>query len=299
MGAGHTHEHAPRDANARRIVVTLVLVVGYMLAEVAGGLLSGSLALLADAGHMLSDAGALVVALAAMRIARRPATSTHTFGYRRAEILAATANGAALLAIAGIITYQAIARLGAPVHVHGGTVLAVAAGGLVVNLVGLAILHGGRSESLNVRGAWLHVLADTLGSVGAIISGLLVVLLGWYWADPVASLVIVALVVYSAWMLLRQTTAVLMQAVPEGIDLATIDRAITSVPGVIAAHDLHVWSITQGRAVMSAHLTVDVDADRPGVMTEVHRRLHQLDVHHSTIQLDCPDQCAPCEPAAG
>ncbi len=295
MSGGHSHTDHVGEQNARRIAITLGLVSIYMAAEVIGGLLSNSLALLADAGHMLSDAAALTVALVAMRIARRPPTTTHTFGYRRAEILAALANGAALIAIAGYIGYHAIARLSSPPEVHGPLMLAIAAGGLAINLAGLYILHGGRSESLNVRAAWLHVVADALGSVGAIVSGLLITLGGWNWADPIASLLIAALVVYSAWALLKQTTAVLMQAVPKGIDLAAVEHALTDVDGVVASHDLHVWSVTSDRAVLSAHLTVLPEADRQRVMDEVHRRIRdQFDVHHSTIQIDCPGECAPC-----
>lgn len=294
MGAGHAHG-AHDDGNTRRLGLTLVLVVGYMVAEVIGGLVSGSLALLADAGHMLSDAGALVIALAAMRIARRPASATHTYGYRRAEILGALANGAALVAIAGVIVYQALGRLGAPPEVDGPVMLGVAAGGLAINLAGLYILEGGRAESLNVRGAWMHVVADTLGSVGAIISGVLVTWRGWNLADPIASLAIAALVTYAAWMLLGQATRVLMEAVPEGIELSALERTLTGVAGVIAAHDLHVWSVTSGRAVMSAHLTVDRDADRSAIMATIHERLRdEFDVRHSTIQLECPDGCGPC-----
>ena len=296
MSEGHSHTHHAGEQNARRIAVTLGLVVIYMAAEVIGGLLSNSLALLADADHMLSDAAALAVALVAMRIARRPPTATHTFGYRRAEILAALANGAALIAIAGYIGYHAIARLSAPPDVRGPLMLAVAVGGLAINLAGLYLLHGGKSESLNVHAAWLHVLADALGSVGAIVSGLLITLGGWTWADPVASLLITALVVYSAWALLKQTTAVLMQAVPKGIDLASVEQVLTGADGVVAVHDLHVWSVTSDRVVMSAHLTVHPGVDRQRVMDEVHRCMRdQFDVHHSTIQLDCPGECAPCD----
>lgn len=295
MGAGHTHAHDLDDGNSRRIGITLVLVVAYMVAEVAGGLLSNSLALLADAGHMLSDAGALLVALVAMRIGRRPPSETHTFGYRRAEILAALANGAALIAIAGYISYHAISRLQSPPEVRGTLMFAVATGGLVINVIGLVILRGGKSENLNVRGAWLHVAADALGSVGAMSSGALVVLFGWDWADPVASLVITALVVYSAWSLLKQATAVLMQAIPAGMNLGSVERALTAIDGVLDARDLHVWSVTNERAVLSAHLTVRPDADRQAVIDEIHLHMQErFGVRHTTIQLDCPEECAPC-----
>ena len=309
MGLHHDHSHHgpehdaagspdagdPAARNGRRIAITLVLVLLYMVAEVVGGLLSNSLALLADAGHMLSDAGALVIALLAMRIGRRPPSTTHTFGYRRAEILGALVNGAALLAIAGYIAYEAVTRVLSPPEVRGGLMMIIACGGLVVNLVGLAILHGGRSESLNVRAAWLHVLADALGSVGAIIAGGMVMLFGWTWADPVASLVIAGLVIVSALALLRQTTAVLMQAVPEGIDIASVERALTSVSGVLAVPDLHIWALTGGQVFLSAHLTIAPDLRRQTVLDEVHRLMRErFGVHHTTVQLDCPEDCAPC-----
>jgi cobalt-zinc-cadmium efflux system protein len=295
MSGAHSHARGAGDRHVGRVTATLALVVVYMVAEVVGGLASGSLALLADAGHMLSDAGALVLALVATRSAGRPATATHTYGYRRAEILAALANGAALIAIAGTIGYHAVLRIGAPPDVHGPLMLAVASGGLAVNLAGLYILRGGKSESLNVRGVWLHVVADALGSVGAIASGVLVWAFGWNLADPIASLIIAALVVYSGWHLLAQTTGVLMEAVPKGIELSSVERVLTSVDGVLSAHDLHVWSVAGEGAVMSAHLTVAPDADRRHVIDEIHRRIGQeFGVHHSTIQLDCPGDCAPC-----
>lgn len=174
--------------------------------------------------------------------------------------------------------------------------LGIAAGGLAVNLAGLYILHGDKSDSLNVRGAWLHVMADALGSMGAIVSGVLVTVLDWRWADPAASLLIASLVVYSAWLLIRQTTSVLMQSVPDGIDLAAVERSMLSVEGVTGAHDLHIWALAPGRPVMSAHLTVTADADRARVMSDVHERLRDhFDLHHSTIQIDCP---APCDAEA-
>lgn len=295
MGARHSHDHGGERAS-KRLTLTLALVSVYMIAEVVGGLLANSLALLADAGHMLSDAGALVVTLLAIRIGRRPPSATHTFGYRRAEILAALANGAALVAIAGYIVYESIGRIGAPPDVEGGLMLGVAAGGLVINLVGLWLLHGAGGDSLNVRGAWLHVLADALGSVGAIAAALLILGFGWHWADPIASIAIAALVVYSAWSLLVQTVAVLMQRVPERIDLTALEAALTAIDGVLDVHDLHVWSVTRGRDVMSAHVTIDGDADRAGVAGQIQRiAADDFELHHSTVQLDCPPQCEPCE----
>jgi cobalt-zinc-cadmium efflux system protein len=286
------------DQNVRRLAVTLGLVAGYMVAEVVGGLWANSLALLADAGHMLSDAGALALSLLAMSIARRPPSTTHTFGYQRAEILAALVNAALLIAISGTIVVAAYQRIGDPPAVRGGLMMAVSSGGLAINLAGLWILHRGRSQSLNVRGAWLHVASDALGSIGAILAAVCISALGWNWADPVASLVIAVLVVFSAWALLRSTVGVLMQAVPSHIDIAAVHAALVSIDGVREVHDLHVWSVTSGQDVVSAHVTTELAADRDSVMSEVQRRLRErFDLRHSTIQLDVdPALCDPCPP---
>lgn len=298
MGSHHDHAHAA-DQDQRRLLLTFVLVAAYMVAEVIGGWLSGSLALLADAGHMLSDAGALLLALFALRIGRRPASTSHTFGYRRAEVLAAVANGAALIAIAAYVIYAAVQRFGAETEIHAPLMLGVAAGGLAINLLGLWLLHGGESSNLNVRGAWLHVLSDALGSAGAMIAGALVWGFGWTWADPLASLLIAILVVHAAWRLLGQAVAVLMQAVPAHLDLGAIETTLTGIDGVLEVHDLHVWSVTSGREVISAHLSVDPAADRPRIAGQVQQHLREdFALHHSTIQLDCPGGCEPCSPTS-
>jgi len=269
-----------------------------MVAQVVGGLMSNSLALLADAGHMLSDAGALALSLLAMSIARRPPSRTHTFGYQRAEILAALVNGALLVAISAYIFYEAYHRFGDPPAVEGRLMMVIAIGGLLINLAGLWILRGGRSHSLNMRGAWLHVLSDALGSVGAIAAAVLIAAFGWNWADPAASVVIGVLVVYSAWSLLKATVGVLMQAVPAHIDVAAVRIALVSIPGVCEVHDLHVWSVTPGRDVVSAHVTAESGADREAIMAAVRHCLRvRFDLQHSTIQLDDdPAHCDPCEP---
>jgi cobalt-zinc-cadmium efflux system protein len=271
------------------------MVVGYMIAEVIGGVISGSLALLADAGHMLSDAGALVVTLLAFRFARRPASETHTFGYRRAEILAALANGVALVAIAGYVLYGAYHRLADPVEVLGPTMLAIASGGLVVNLISLALLHRDASGNLNIRGAWLHVVADAIGSIGAIIAGVLITAFGWSWADPLASVLIALLVLVSAFALLRQVVDVLMQAVPAGVDLAGLRGSIEAISGVVAVHDLHVWSVTSDEAVMSAHVAIERSGDRRTIVESIERDIGaRYGLTHVTIQTDCREDCAPC-----
>ena len=298
MGAGHTHDHG-RGANTRRLGMVLALVVLYMFAEVYGGILTNSLALLADAGHMLSDAGALALSLSALWIAQRPPTSTHTYGFYRTEILAALANGVTLVAISIFIFHEAFQRFREPPDVEGGLMMAIAAGGLVINLLGLAILHGGRHESLNVRGAWLHVLSDALGSVGVLGAGALIWAFGWEWADPAASVAIGLLVLWSSWSLLRDTVGVLMEGAPADIDVDEVRRTLAEVPGVLAAHDLHVWTITSGMVALSAHVHCQASIPSGSLLTEIGRVLHdRFGIHHVTIQVEPEgfDECVACEP---
>jgi cobalt-zinc-cadmium efflux system protein len=283
----HTHQAAPRSANKRRLKIALALAAIYMLAEVAGGVLTGSLALLADAGHMLGDVGALALSLFALWIADRPSSTRFTFGYYRTEILAALVNGAALLAIAAMILLEAVERLSAPPPVAGAGMLAIATGGLVVNLVALVILGGGRHESLNLRGAWLHVASDALGSVGAMLAGALVWGFGWHWADPVASLVIVLFVVYSAFALLRDAGAVLMEGAPGHLDVDQIRDALVDLECVHAIHDLHVWTITSGVVSLSCHAVKTPSAAATGVLSEIREVLRdRFGIDHVTVQVE-------------
>lgn len=298
MGAGHhhhAHAHGPvrgeaAARNRRRLGFVLALAAAYMVAELVGGILANSLALLADAGHMLSDVGALALSLFAARMALRPASPRRSYGLHRAEILAALANGATLAAISFYILWEAFHRLRAPQEVAGLTVMAIATGGLLVNLAGLWVLHGGRGESLNVRGAWLHVLSDAMGSVGAILSGLAVWWMGWMWADAAVSVLISALVLFSAWHLLKEAVEVLLEAVPAHIDLDEVRRALLAVDDVEEVHDLHVWTITSGLDAVSGHVVVGERAERrPSgeILLELHRLLHdRFGLHHTTIQIE-------------
>jgi cobalt-zinc-cadmium efflux system protein len=263
-------------------------MTAYMIAEVVGGWLTNSLALLADAGHMLSDVAALGLTLFAMWIARRPATAPRTFGHYRAEILAALANGATLVAVAVYVFVEAWQRLQEPPAVLGGQMLAIATGGLVVNLVGLWILRGSRSESLNIRGAWLHVLGDALGSVGAIASGVLVWAFGWNWADPAASVAIGLLILYSSWALIKEAVAVLMESAPGNLDLDAIRATLRGVDGVEEVHELHVWSISSGMVSLSCHLIArTARASDGGILHEARSRLErEFGIHHVTIQVE-------------
>ncbi len=291
--AGHSHSHAHvRSANARRLAIVLGLVLVYIVAEVIGGLLTNSLALLADAGHMLSDAAALGLSLFALWIARRPASPKHSYGFYRAEILAALVNGATLVAIALVIFVEAWQRFRAPPVVEGRGVMLIATGGLAVNLVSLWLLQAGRKESLNVQGAWLHVLTDALGSVGAIVAGLLVWRFGWYLADPLMSVLIGLLVIYSSWSLLKDAVRVLMEGTPGHLDLEEIRSALLAVEGVDEVHDLHAWSISSGMVALSAHVCVAPGQVGDETLSLTRRMLHdRFGVDHSTIQVEVVRQC--------
>ena len=281
--SGHTH------ASTRRLVIVLILLAGYMLAEIVGGYLAGSLALLADAAHMLSDVAAVSLSLFAMWFARQRSGPQRTYGYYRAEILAALANAALLLVAVAYIFVEAYKRLRQPPPVAGLLLMGVAVGGLVVNLVGLWLLRHGRKTSLNLRGAWLPMMTDALGSVGAILAGILVWAFGWNWMDPTISVLIGLLVLYSAWGLLKESVAVLMESAPGRIDVDEVRSAMLDEPGVLEVHDLHVWTITSGLDALSAHVVSETPHD-PELLGRIRRMLHvRFSIHHQTIQLEPPD----------
>ncbi len=295
---GHGHAHGvDRSAGTRGLTIALVLVASYMLAEVIGGVLARSLALLADAGHMFSDAASLALALWAIRIARRPRDARRTFGWHRTEILAALANGIALVVVAVYIVIEAWGRLRAPQEVDGPLMMAIATGGLAVNVAAMAALHRGRSESLNVRGAWLHVVADTLGSVQAVAAGALIWAFGWNWVDPVAGALIALLVAASAWSILRDSIGVLLEGAPAHVDAHEVQRALEGVPGIVDVHDLHIWTITSGFEALTVHGRVDVGAagrDRDAILAEAQSMLRErFGIDHATIQLEGGDGCPP------
>jgi cobalt-zinc-cadmium efflux system protein len=284
----HNHSHPPTATgrNLRPLAATMALAAATMAGEFVGGLLTNSLALLADAGHMLTDVGALGLSLFALWAAQRPATSTRTYGYYRIEILAALVNGATLIALSVWIFVAAWERWSHPPAVKGPAMLAIACAGLLLNLAALWILRGARTSTLNERGAWLHVLADALGSVQAIVAGVLITAFGWSWADPVASVLIGGLVLYSSWRLVAESVAVLMEGAPGSIDVDAVQAAIAAVPGVIAVHDLHVWTITSGFVALSAHATVTSGCD-DDVLWRIRERLgDRFGIAHSTIQIE-------------
>ncbi|MEJ5944245.1 cation diffusion facilitator family transporter [Pseudokineococcus basanitobsidens] len=289
---GHDHGHATATGRHRgRLTAVLVLTLVVMVAEVVGGLLSGSLALLADAGHMLTDASGIGLALVASVLAARPAGGRRSFGLARAEVLAAAANALLLLGVAAFVLVEGVRRLLDPRPVESGAMLVVALAGLVVNLVGLRLLHAGQGESLNVRGAYLEVLADLLGSVAVVVAALVIALTGWLRADALVSLGIGLLVVPRALSLLRDTLDVLLESTPRGVDLDDVRAHVLTVEGVVDVHDVHVWTLTGGLPVMSAHVVVEEDVlDRAGsgrVLDALGGCLAEhFDVEHSTFQLE-------------
>jgi len=275
------------------LMLVLWLTVGYMLAEAIGGVLTNSLALLSDAGHMLTDVAALGLALLALWFGGRPATESKTYGYYRMEILAALANGAALLAISLFIIYEAFERIKLPQNVAGFKVLIIAGGGLAVNGVSAWLLHSASGENLNMRGAFLHVISDVLGSLGAIVAGLLIWLRGWTIADPIASVLMCLLIVYSSWRLIRESVNILLEGTPSHINVRSVVESMERVPGVIDVHDLHVWTITSGKEALSAHVTIEPTASHKQALEMLQEGLRAgFNIQHMTIQLETPDEAA-------
>ena len=293
-GHGHSHDHGASTATGRnrwRLVLVVGITGAVFVAEVIGGLLSGSLALLADAGHMLTDATGLVIALIATSLAARPATSSRTFGWQRAEILAALVNGLLLTGIAVWVLVEAVRRWNQPADISSTLMLFVALGGAVANIVGLLILRGGKDESLNLRGAYLEVLGDLLGSIAVIVAGVVIALTGYTRADSLASIAIFCLIVPRAVSLLRDVVHVLLEGTPPGVDLDQVRRHIAETPGVVDVHDLHAWTITSGSAVLSAHVVVTDEWWRAGRSGEVLDNLgtcldDHFEVEHCTFQLE-------------
>ena len=292
MGHDHSaHGVTAGGAHRRRLTVVLGLTLLVLVAEVVGAVLSGSLALLADAGHMATDAAGIALALGAVTLAQRPARGRRTFGWQRIEILAAVANGLLLLGVAGYVLVEAVLRIGEPTEISSELMLVVAGAGLVVNLVSLALLHRGRTDSLNVKGAYLEVLGDTFGSVAVLVAGVVILTTGWAFADTLASLAIGFLVVPRAWHLLREALDVLLEAAPRGVDLDDVRSHILAVDGVLGVHDLHAWTITSGLPVLSAHVVVSDDALQAGHGGRVLDALcsclgSHFDVEHCTFQLE-------------
>ncbi|MGI9657332.1 MAG: cation diffusion facilitator family transporter [Gaiellaceae bacterium] len=283
---GHSHDHH-RTENRRALRWALGLTATYTVVEVVGGILTGSLALLADAAHMLSDNISLGLALFAIWLASKPATPDKSFGYRRAEILAALANGVTLVALSIWIFIEAARRFSNPQEVLGGWMLGIAAIGLAVNLGAAGILHRGRTDSLNVEAAFRHVVADVLGSLGVIAAGVVIVTTGWERADPTVSVIIGLLVLASSWTILRDATRILLEAAPADLDVAAVGRRLSAHPGVRNVHDLHVWTITSGFPALSAHVLVAAKEDCHRRRAELETILHdEFGIDHTTLQVD-------------
>lgn len=296
-GHGHGGHHAhgtATGAHRKRLAVVLAITLTVMVGEVVGALVSGSLALLADAGHMLTDASGIALALFASWLAARPATSQRTFGWQRAEILAALANGLVLAFVAVTVIVEGVGRVRAPEpDIRAGVMIVVALVGLAANAAGLRLLSAGQAESLNVRGAYLEVLGDLLGSVAVVAAGVAVAA-GFPRADGIASVAIGLMILPRAVLLLRDVAHVLLEATPPGVDLAAVREHMEGVPGVVGVHDLHAWTITSGVPVMSAHVEVEADRLARGEGTDVLRRLKtclsgHFDVDHCTFQIEPPD----------
>ena len=288
-GGGHSHDHA--DSDERHLKIALGLLVAFMLAEVVVAFAAGSLVLLSDAGHMLSDVGALGAALWALRLAARPAEGAWTYGWKRAEILSAAGNGVTLLVVSGIVSFEAIRRLIHPPAVDGLPVLVVALVGVAVNIAATWVLARGNRESLNMKGAFAHLLTDLYGFIGTVIAGVVILTTGFTRADAIASLVVVALMLHAAWGLLRDSGRILLEAAPAGIDLDEIRTHLLEVEHVRDVHDLHVWTVTSNLPTLSAHVVLDdecfTDGHAPALLDELQECLGaHFDVAHSTFQFE-------------
>lgn len=292
----HAHHHVGDENNAARIGIAALLTGGFMVVELVGGVMASSLALIADAGHMLSDFGALVLAWVGFRMARRPATLQRTFGYRRFPVLAAFVNGIALFLIAAWIVYEAIVRLNNPQPVMSGLMLWIAAGGLAVNVASFVVLHGADRDNLNVRGALLHVAGDLLGSLAAIIAAVVIMTTGWTPADPLLSVLVALIILRSAWSVTAQSAHILLEGAPEGVDLHHVIRDLTdNVEGVTDIHHAHLWSLDGRRSVMTLHAKIREGASGPDIVARIKKRLNETHgVGHATVEIETHD-CAGAE----
>ncbi|MDJ0698287.1 MAG: cation diffusion facilitator family transporter [Woeseiaceae bacterium] len=293
------HVHGDPGKNMRRVIIALLLTGVFMIVEVIGGIISGSLALLADAGHMLTDTMALALAAMAFHVSKRPADSRLTYGYQRFQILAAFVNGLSLLVIVGWILFEAVRRFFAPREVLGETMLTVAAIGLIVNIIAFTVLHSGDRDNLNIRGAALHVAGDLLGSLAAIIAALVIIYTGWVAIDPILSLVVAILILRSAWSLVRRSAHVLLEGAPEWLDVDEMQsRIVEAVPGVCGIHHVHVWGLTPQDLMLTMHVSLDQGAAEPTrTIPKVKGLLsREYGIGHSTIEIeidDCADNAHP------
>ena len=262
-----------------------------MMVEAVGGWLTNSLALIADAGHMLTDVAALALTLSAIWFGSRPATAKKTFGYYRLEILAAFVNGIALVLLSLWVIYEAVQRWQSPPSIDGTNLTVIAVGGLLVNIVAAKLLHSGHKHDLNMRGAWLHVMGDLLGSATAIVAGILIVAFGWLWADPVCSVLISLIIIFGSWRLIMESVNVLLEGTPTHISLSAVENTILETEGVAGVHDLHVWTISSGIEALSAHISHDESIVHSDLLVKVRERLHEgFGIDHLTIQMETIDR---------
>jgi cobalt-zinc-cadmium efflux system protein len=302
MGAGHDHGKQALRAGARhraRLWWAAGLLAAFMLVEAASAIATGSLALLSDAGHMFTDVLGIAMALAAITAAGRAATDSHrTFGLYRLEVLAALANAALLTVVAGVVLVQAVRRFTDPPDVPAGSMLAVAAGGLVINLIAFALLRSGAKESINVRGAYLEVIGDLLGSAGVIVAAVIIAVTGWQYADPIAAVAVALMILPRTVALGREAVRILVQAAPEHLDITRVRARLAAVPGVCDVHDLHVWTLTSGMDVASAHLSLEPAAELATVLSTARDALHDdFDIEHATLQVEPVGADGGCAPA--
>jgi cobalt-zinc-cadmium efflux system protein len=288
---GHSHAYVSPEADRRALTITLVLLVAFMAFEVTMALSSHSLALLADAGHMLADVGAIAGSFVAMRLAARPETGSHTYGMMRAEILAAAGNGITLLIVAGLVTFEAVSRLTHPSAVHGSILIVVASIGVAVNLVAAVTMSRANRRSLNIEGAYRHIVTDLYGFIGTVVAGIIIVVTGFRRADSIASLVVVLLMLKAAFELLRPAIHILLQATPDDIDLDEVRRHLLELPEVESVHDLHAWTLTSSLPILTAHVVVSDECISSGESGRVLDHLQgclagHFDVAHSTLQFE-------------
>jgi cobalt-zinc-cadmium efflux system protein len=302
MAGAHVHAHPVRAGDDRRALsIALALILGFMVAEVAVGILADSLALISDAGHMLTDAAAIALSLVAARLARRPAEGAMTFGLGRAEILSAQVNGITLLVLAVLITWEAIQRLISPLSVDAAPVLVVALAGVAVNLLAARVLAGAGRQSLNVEGSFRHVVTDLYAFIATALAAVVILATGFDRADAIASLFVAALMLYSAYALLRASGRIFLEAAPEGLDVPAIGNALAAEPNVVQVHDLHVWEVTSGFPALSAHVVVERDCDCHAVRASLERLLaDRFDLDHTTLQVEheAPDELLEIRPRA-
>ncbi|MED3561598.1 cation diffusion facilitator family transporter [Bacillus xiapuensis] len=299
-GHGHGHSHSHIN-NKKALFASFLIIAGFMIVEVIGGILTNSLALLSDAGHMLSDAVSLGLSYFAIKLGERKVTQEKTYGYKRFEIIAAALNGITLIVVALFIFYEAFHRFLAPPEVQSKGMLVISVTGLVVNIIAAWILmKGDKEENLNVRSAFLHVIGDMLGSVGAIIAALLILFFGWGIADPIASVIVAILIIFSGFRVTKDSFHILMEGAPEQIDMKKVKAALAGIPMVEEVHDLHIWTITSGYPILSCHITIHDDGVHDEILAHSQKILHdQFEIEHSTIQIEkaaigCPSPHGTC-----